>query len=364
MVRGVDWSVTNNGHDAQNMPHQEPAVVLPACEDTLVLVYGMACPLKCDFCCHPVEEYGPVKMTVDEAIDWIGQAAHVASVKRVVFTGGEPFLYYRDLLAILEATQHVGLPVRIVTAAHWATDVEKAMALLRPLKERGLAELSVSTDPSHQAFVPRAYAEYAIQAAQKLGLICEIAAVFWHPGQNLNAVVTIPDGVGQVVHLAVPIGRGKHRAVSPAEYGIEPSRFGACGRPRQFDVTIYPDGNVYPCCSGGFNIQAKLSFGNLGQEPLSVIIDRIHHDRYVRVLFSLGLTPIYELARQKFPELLAELPDPSPYVSICQLCARIHSDTGVLAKLDPLLNYATKLLAAWHILQEAWKAEQEAQLSV
>lgn len=327
--------------------------------DTLVLVYGMACPLKCDFCCHPVEEYKAIKMKPEEAIGWIRQAARIPSFQLVVFTGGEPFVYYRDLLRILDATFDTGLPFRIVTAAPFARSVEEAKAKLLPLKERGLRELSVSTDPSHQVFVPASFAENAVRAAVELGLAAELAGVFWDPLTKVEDVVRVPEGVRTVRHLAVPIGRGKERQVTPEAYKLDLGRFRGCGRSRTYDLTIYPDGEVYPCCSGGFNIQAKLSFGNARREPLEVIVERIHADRYVSLVFEQGFWLLYELCRFKCPDLFQKLPDWSPYVSPCQLCARIHSDQGLMEALAPLLQYADRLAKAIEALMPEAASSKE-----
>ena len=314
--------------------------------DTLVLVYGMACPLKCDFCCHPVEEYGPVKMKKGEAIAWIRQASTLASFRLVVFTGGEPFVYYRELLEILEATAPCGLPVRIVTAAQWARSVEEAKAKLGPLRDRGLAELSVSTDPSHQMFVPAAFAEHAVRAAVELGIACELAGVFWDPDTEAEEVVRVPPEVRTTRGLAVPTGRGRARKISAEEYRLGSDRFRGCGAPGAYDITVYPDGEVYPCCSGGFNKQAELSGGNLKREPLQAIVERIHGDGYLRYVMEAGFLPLYELARFKFPEVFRALPDWAPFVSICQLCAAVHSNRQLMEALEPVLQYAERVRTA------------------
>ncbi len=320
-------------------------------QDSVTLVYGMACPLRCDFCCHAIEEYGPVKMRKEDALDWIRQAASLPSLKCLVFTGGEPFVYYQELLEILEATRPLGLPFRIVTSAYWATNLEAAKAKLAPLRERGLRELSVSTDPSHQRFVPATYAEHAVSAAVELGLVAALAGVFWNAGMKVEDVVRVPPGVKTISHLAVPVGRGSKRAVTPQEYQLGLERFKGCGRSGSYSITIYPDGEVYPCCSGGFNIQAKLSFGNLKRESLGAIVERMHADSYTRLIMSRGFLLLYELTRFKYPEVFAQLPDWSPFVSPCQLCAKVHANGGLMAALQPVLRYSDALLERLEELQ-------------
>lgn len=324
--------------------------------DTLVLVYNMACPLKCDHCCHPVEEYGAVKMKPEQAIAWIRQAAQIETCGLVVFTGGEPFLYPRDLEQILDATRDTGLGFRIVTAAHWAESPEVARARLRPLVERGLTELSVSSDPSHQEFVPASYAENAARAAVELGLKTEISSVFWDPDEQVEDTIDVPLGALSNRGFVVPVGRARNTAeITPERYrlGPESDRFLGCAESlRHYDVTVYPDGEVYPCCSGGLNIEAELSFGNVHRERLQAVVDRMHADRYARLILNVGLSPIWELAALRFPEVHAQLPALQPYMSICQVCARVHSDPSLLEQLEPVLRYAERVFSVIDDLQE------------
>lgn len=314
--------------------------------DMLVLIYGMACPLKCDFCCHPVEDYGKDKIPRDTAIDLINQAAELDDFKLIGFTGGEPFVYIKDITAIMEATCHHGIDVRIVTAAHWATSYERAIETLKPLVERGLTQLSVSTDPSHQQWVSRAQAEYAMQAGVDLGLVTEVACVVWDPDLTIDDFVTVPEGARRVIHLAAPVGRAAKREVNRELYDFkDPVKLMACGSAqRSFDVSVYPDGEVYPCCSGGFNRAAKLSFGNVYRDRLSDITERIHADTFSRIVIGHGLAALYEVARFKFPEIYAQLPDTSHIVSICQACVAVHRNEALMAKLEPVLSYTARVV--------------------
>ena len=329
--------MASSGHDVPPWGSQHGV------HDTLVLVYNMACPLKCDFCCHAVEDYGPIKMKPETAIDWIRQAGEIESCWLTVFTGGEPFLYYKDLLHILEQTQDTGMKFRIVTAAHWAETYELARAKLEPLKERGLYELSVSSDPSHQEWVPASYAQNAVQAALDLGIIAEVASVFWSPDEKIEDTVDVPLGALTVRHFAIPIGRSKNVEVTPQQYRVGEERFFGCGKPLNYDATVYPEGDVYPCCSGGFNIKAQLSFGNLFQDSLQTVLDRMHADRYTRLILEVGLGPVYELAKLRFPEVHAKLPELDPHVSLCQVCALVHPNSELMQDLEPVLVYADEV---------------------
>ena len=312
--------------------------------DTFALVYGLACPNRCEFCCHDQEEYGRAKTSPAQAIDWIRQAADIPSIRRVIFTGGEPFLYYKEILEVMTATRAGGLPVRIVTAAHWAETEARARELLAPLKEQGLDELSVSTDPTHQEFVPVAFAENALRAAGELGLVNEVVGVFWDPKARVEDHLQVPEGTRLLTRLAAPRGRSRERRITPEDYCLTDARLLGCRGYQRYDFTVYPDGRLYPCCSGGSNIRADLALGNLREEPLAPLVDRAHADPYTRVVLSLGVAFLYEIAAHRFPEVAAKLPPKDQFLTCCDLCERLHGDPELRGLLEPVARHAEKLV--------------------
>jgi len=314
---------------------------------SLILVHTTACPLRCSFCCHPIEDYGALKMRKEDVIDWVRQAGEIEALGLVVFTGGEPFLYQRELAEILGATRREGLELRIVTSAYWAPTMDDALAVLRPLVQAGLSELSVSTDPTHQEHVPASYAQNAARAALELGLVAEIASVFWRQGERIEDTVDVPEGARKTCGLVAPIGRAKDAGITAETYAFEgDERFGPCGNPPFLDVTVYPDGEVYPCCAGGFQVEAGLSCGNLHRERLADVVSRMRDNRYIRQVIGVGLRAMYEVARLKFPEIHARLPRYENIAGVCELCAIIHRDAEIMAMLEPVQEYLDRVVEA------------------
>jgi hypothetical protein len=69
-------------------------------------------------------------------------------------------------------------------------------------------------------------------------------------------------------------------------------------------------------------------------------------DRYTRQLIGVGLRAVYAVAELKFPEVLARLPRYDEVASACELCAIIHSDTEIMATLEPVLAYLDRAIEA------------------
>ena len=108
------------------------------------------------------------------------------------------------------------------------------------------------------------------------------------------------------------------------DYGLEGS-----------EVSIDPDGNVYPCC-----LKTKLAVGNLLTEPLESILRRRATDPVYRAI-SAGQPQRMGIERgwseEKFLEMSrTTTPGGQPYANLCIGCDRFHQD--VLGAPDHLIS--------------------------
>ena len=315
---------------------------MPRILDRLGLVYNFACPLQCDFCCHPPEEYGHAKMDPGTVVNWLYQASQIDTVVDVAITGGEPFLYYEEIVSIWEQLGKNRLPFRIVTSAVWGRDFTKACEKLKTLKSLGLNLLGVSYDDSHAKFVERKTVENVLRAADDLEIPCQVVGNFWQKSRSVQDLLTIPTNHFFEVESShvFPIGRAADAGITPESHGIVPelSKFKCIYRKNFYDIAIYPDGELYPCCSGGFQVKGKLSVGNLNKTPLQTLLDRAHADVYVRIVKEKTFQFLYDLVRERRPKLFPGLPKFENMVTGCQLCQAIHGDDRLMEELQPLLD--------------------------
>jgi hypothetical protein len=91
------------------------------------------------------------------------------------------------------------------------------------------------------------------------------------------------------------------------------------------EVSIEPDGNVYPCC-----IKTKLPIGNLLEEPLIELLDSLRGDPVYEAINAghperMGETLGWDVAR--FVEKsLTKTPQGRPYQNLCIGCDRFHEE--------------------------------------
>jgi hypothetical protein len=94
------------------------------------------------------------------------------------------------------------------------------------------------------------------------------------------------------------------------------------------NLTVSPNGNVYPCCAGA-DMTDSLASGNVNDEKLSDIIFKMETDRTIREVIHAGtgsLIPIVE--ELGYGDRLKP-----QYASICHLCWDIFKDDEMAAAI-------------------------------
>ena len=138
-------------------------------EETFLRDIGLVLTYKCQVACpHCVVEAGPHRVeevSLDDAFDWIRQIASYGNgrIRALSLTGGEPFYNIDRLQRISSFGEACGLLVSAVTNAYWASNKQRAVALLKELG--AIKILSISTDEHHQKHVPFEWVKNAITAA-------------------------------------------------------------------------------------------------------------------------------------------------------------------------------------------------------
>jgi MoaA/NifB/PqqE/SkfB family radical SAM enzyme len=299
----------------------------------LAFVLSHACPLKCNFCCSTRDVVGPGRIrreTIQETL--IGFAAEPAFLD-FGFTGGDPFLYLADIKAAVAGARQAGVtqPFQMTTSAYWAKDEAGVHSILSELAALGLNQLMLSYDSEHAKWVSAAQITTVCDAAERLGIGIHISATFWDLSQDLRdllpEIVDRPN-VKVLHHSVAPMGRARETAVWPRRYDLPVESKLSCGRPGEYLFSIYPDGEVYPCCSGGFQIEGRLSCGNIHRDTPAKIIYAGLTNFHVRLAKEFGWAVLYAVVEREAPELVSELPRFEDVDSVCEICRDLNLDLG------------------------------------
>lgn len=138
----------------------------------LLLTYR--CTKECDHCFVFGSPWADGTFRSEQIVRLLGQVERLGSVETVFFEGGEPFLFYGLMLEGVRLVHEMGLRPGIVTNAYWATSPADAELWLRPLREAGLASLSVSDGSLYHDAGEAGLAPNAAAACQALGMGCSV----------------------------------------------------------------------------------------------------------------------------------------------------------------------------------------------
>ncbi|BCU08383.1 radical SAM/SPASM domain-containing protein [Allochromatium tepidum] len=300
----------------------------PDSGNALVFKPTRACPARCDFCCDP-REASRERLRRTEMLALLERLTEAVPglIRTVGFTGGEPFLVFADVQAVLERAAESGLGGAVVSSSHWAKSAAEARQRLSALAQAGLQRYSTSCDPEHLRFVPLERIRHAVTAALDLGLAVTVTGTFADPGASVASLLG-EDLAAQVAcedKLIAPFGRATGQAATARRYGLptDPAAWG-CYRRLGHDILVQPNGDVLPCCATNNTIN-PLVFGNIraGDDPTE-IVQAITRSFLLRVLKFESFATLRALVTAHAPNL--DWPDPAHASGPCGYCAEVFGD--------------------------------------
>jgi len=225
------------------------------------ILLTLKCTNECDHCflhCCPGRE---ATFTVAQLQTLVHHIEELGTVNTVYFEGGEPFLFYPLLLEGLRMVRAAKFDAGIVTNGYWATSVEDALHWLRPIRDLGVVDFSVSDDDFHRRDNNDRKAEFAWRAAQQLGIptdtLCieapsvhDPAAEGRHGKPVVGGSVLFKGRAAEKLTIGLPTRSSAEFTTCPHEDLVNPER-----------VHVDAYGNVHLC--------QGLSIGNIWEKPLA-----------------------------------------------------------------------------------------------
>jgi hypothetical protein len=329
--------------DEQLAPHQ------------LTVLTTSACNAKCAHCSVWASPDRADTLSAAQIIEAI-EAAHAENpVGFVIFAGGEPTLLGDELFDAISHVDCLGIGTRMVSNASWAKDPDSAAAMIRALREAGLAELNVSADDFHLPYIPLANVVNAWHASKGAGFMSVVVALCSGPRSKLTPEVLM-DALGERVPLVYDedgnagelpepsadgtryliannniyrIGRGHRLRSTVARI---PATQDVLDRPCHWAVrsaAVSPRHHLVACCGIEAEGNEVLDFGELGEETVSALVAKANDDPLIAAIATLG--PAHLM--RKAAELDPSLPFRPDYAAICEICEDVTSNPRAVALL-------------------------------
>lgn len=260
-----------------------------------------------------------------------------AGIPGINLTGGEPFLYLNDVLAIVREARRVGVTtIRIFTNGFWARPPGAAAGILGQLRDAGFGAsptdlLKVSAGSFHREFlqedlIARVAEPYFALFTRPIEADIEIDPSGGDRLQPVGYWTAAPPAKATVVMREVSsVGRGRDVAVDGGDGG-----HATC---RQIDqLAIEPDGSCRPCC--GLNAQNDgVRIGHAGRHSLRDLVKRMQNDPVLQMLANTPMRGVFPLVGKSAPAV----------GRLCELCqaavGNLSDREPLLAKLEPRQRY-------------------------
>ncbi len=262
-------------------------------------------------CAHCDIEQSPEILNKRDAIKFLKACARIG-IKRVGFTGGEPFLALDFMCAVSKEAVRLGMLFgRIMTNGSWfGTGKELGAALNRLFRDGYDGDLCLSIDAFHR------------QDLKKCASFIKSAAAVWsrHDIVSIAAVKGAKEGqtrkilakLAGILRGRLIMAGGKPAAIKSEDllikiFYIELSPIGkASGLKKAWDgrwfkddlckgpgnvFFVLPDGTVKPCC-GYATVTDILTIGSIKRDSPRQLIRNARKNRFISSVFSTGFHPI------------------------------------------------------------------------
>ena len=261
----------------------------------------------------------------ERAKGFIEQAAR-AGIRQIVFSGGEPFVHFATLRALLRHAGNRGIRTVLFTNGSWASSPDLALHLLSELKQTGLNALNLSTGRYHLLQVPLHRLTKLLLIARKLGIRAGVK------------IVRLPRD---------PIAEGLYRSLQPLASTILVQEISPLGRASSLRSAVHlrtvqslgrpgclsppvllPSGHLLTCCNLPARDMDKDAYpfvlGNLEQNPLKDLLKNRSADPLLDVLRFQGPVPLLTLLADPVRDGKPAMPP--LYHNSCDLCFQLFRE--------------------------------------
>ncbi|MGV8146284.1 MAG: radical SAM protein [Alkaliphilus sp.] len=280
------------------------------------------CNASCEFCCFSCNPQNNNTLQAEEVEKVIDDLLEREHIHQIVFTGGEPFLYYQDLKRYFKRIFGSGKGVGVFTNAHWCASRDITYQYLYELKKLGLGMIRTSIDVFHQKYIDIKCVKRLLETANELDILTHI-----------NVAITM-DTIDQVEEYIKKLGVSKLNAsftyspMLPIGAALGESEKFSCLRTKKKEerfcihgglFAVLFDGSIFPCCSQ-YIAELPLKYGNIQHDKINQVLDKMEDDKLLYLITNHGFDWIIELLEKEGNHKFDE-----KYVDSCQLCHQIFS---------------------------------------
>ena len=268
------------------------------------------CNARCKHCSYQAGPQRQKFIPAEQAQAWLVELNGIQPLQTVTIHGGEPFLFFKEMLSILAKARELGIKQRwVITNGFWAENVVEAKARLKALKQAGLSAITFSVDGFHQEHVSFDTVRIGIESAMLLGLDrVAVDSYFLYSEDNDNAYnkrtkeyqEKLKDIPGLVVNSFTASFEGRAAALLVEyEYRKDNIPQQGCHPPGWLGSSLEDPETIEIDSEGNVTLCPGISIGNAREEPLTAVVSRYDCKSHpiIKVIVERGPVGLLELAR-------------------------------------------------------------------
>ncbi len=297
---------------------------------SLVIETTDRCNARCAMCYQAAgprgsDLRGDGHLPEEVALRVISEAAELPELvgSRVHLSGGEGFLNFDEMVRLFARATAVGfVEVGATTNGYWALSRQRALERCEILADAGVSDLEVSRDYWHLPYVKLDRIKDLLWAMRRVGLrpVLRLLSSKSHHMDEVMSSFT----AAELVHVQLANSRmqSSGRAATDVpldEVYVAGGVQGSCEN--TLNLTISPNGNVYPCCAGA-DMTKEMASGNVLVDSLADAVLKMRTDYMIRTVIHKGAGELIDVARQLgYGDKVDK-----EYSSICHLCWDVFQD--------------------------------------
>jgi len=282
-------------------------------------LYTFRCNATCPHCLTSSSPFRKEKISFENAKIYIKKLAE-NNIKEIHFSGGEPFLFYKEICSLIKFAVSLDLKAYVVTNAFWADSLSKSIKMLKKIKKCGLKHIGVSTDIFHKKFIPLDRVITLAKASKEAGITYVIQTV--KAGQYMQIANNLKKRIGpyrKVFNDLLFFKNGYLKKTKGMKESLRITKIKKSGCGRSLMIVVTPEDRVLSCCAGAIKSRrgSLLEIGSAAETPLSLLIEKARGSLLFKFLDIWGPYGLYEeLKRHK----VEKLPRFHKFNAPCELC--------------------------------------------
>ncbi|MET1410918.1 radical SAM/SPASM domain-containing protein [Roseibium sp. HPY-6] len=308
-----------------------PSKVFPMRFNSLVIETTTRCNAKCAMCYQSVgpkgsDNWGIHELKRDTLMRVIDDAIHIPNLhKRLHISGGEAFLDTKLVIALLSRGRDVGYDeITLTTNAYWGKSPEAADKICRQLLDCGVTDMEISWDYWHTDYIKAERVVNVLRAARKHSVKTTLRVLTSKSHSAGEALSLLGEGWKEAdsVMWGKVFGTGRAATkLGPAE--LHPETLAPGETCHNFlNLTVNAKGDVFPCCAG-LDQTDHVGLGQVHEEPISRIAERMSNNLWLRKLVFEGVVAIEEVVKESGYAF-----EPEENTGMCTRCWSVFRDQG------------------------------------